>query len=513
MNRRPVGPLATPAPPASTATDVVESLPGIVWEANSIDFSETFVSSRARDVLGHDAAEWLATPGFWENHIHPDDRAATVGVVASALEGSPVDAYEYRFLAADGSYRWMRDVLRVVDHPDGERHIVGFMTDVSAEHEARRREAGLEEQLRQSQKMEAIGLMAGGVAHDFNNLLTVIEGFAGLVAAGLEGDALDDQQQVIRAAARAAELTRSLLAFTRSQPASPRVVAIDDVAQDACRMVGRLVPERIAFEVAAHSGLHVLADPMELEQLLLNLIVNAVDATPGAGRISVSVEAPPVEADGVARGLGFVVLTVADTGSGMDATTASRAFEPFFTTKAVGQGTGLGLSTVYAIVGRAGGTVAVESTVGVGTTFRVQLPAVGADAGEPPIEAPVARQGQGVRVLVVEDSTAVRHLAVRILEAAGYTVRAASSPAEVVAAGAGDADMILTDVVMPGMSGIDMVAALGSDVPVVYMSGYLGRQVPEGFASGPATAYLEKPFTQDDLLRAVASVLPGSPRG
>ena len=124
----------------------------------------------------------------------------------------------------------------------------------------------------------------------------------------------------------------------------------------------------------------------------------------------------------------------------------------------------------------------------------------------------MARQGQGVRVLVVEDSTAVRHLAVRILEAAGYTVRAASSPAEVVAAGAGDADMILTDVVMPGMSGIDMVAALGSDVPVVYMSGYLGRQVPEGFASGPATAYLEKPFTQDDLLRAVASVLPGSPR-
>ncbi|MDF1504003.1 PAS domain S-box protein [Roseisolibacter sp. H3M3-2] len=386
----------------------------------------------------------------------------------------------------------------------------------------------LAEQLRQAQKMEAVGRLAGGVAHDFNNLLTAISGNADFVLAELAPDtqARADVEEIRRAAERASGLTRQLLAFSRKQVLRPRVVELNDVVEGMERLLRRVIGEDVRLVTRCEAApSRVFADPGQLEQVLMNLVLNARDAMPEGGTIrvataSVDVSALPVTAvrPGTAAD-GAVLLVVADDGAGMDADTQARAFEPFFTTKPEGKGTGLGLATVHGIVEQSGGAVWLDSAVGGGTTVSVALPAYA--------EAPVDADGASARprgargavplgtVLLVEDEPAVRTLAERMLEKAGYRVVTAANGREGLARWVeergrlGGVDIIVSDVVMPDAGGRQLVQRVREerpDVPVLFVSGY----VEGGLAAsdmGGRTAFLEKPFRQDDLLARVRELL------
>jgi PAS domain S-box-containing protein len=382
-------------------------------------------------------------------------------------------------------------------------------------------EARLEEQLFQAQKMEAVGRLAAGVAHDFNNLLGVITGYGEMVHRGLAGaDPLRGKtEQVLKAAERAADLTRQLLAFGRKQVLRPRILDLNAVVPEMELMLRRLLGEDIELAIRLAPGLgRVRADRGQIEQVLMNLAVNARDAMPAGGRITIETlngaPAPP-EAGSDAPGPGpYVLLVVADTGSGMDAATQARIFEPFFSTKEVGKGTGLGLATVYGIVEQSEGHVSVRSELGVGTTFTIDLPRVDE------VDAPVAHEeplpplpGGTETVLLAEDEASLRDLLREALAASGYTVlvaRHGGEAVQVAEAHAGPIHIMVTDVVMPGLTGpraADLIAATRADMKVLYISGYNDEAVLRHGSIGREGAFLSKPFGPDALLRKVRESL------
>jgi nitrogen-specific signal transduction histidine kinase len=362
----------------------------------------------------------------------------------------------------------------------------------------------LEEQFQQSQKMEAVGRLAGGVAHDFNNLLTVILGYSAQLLAELPADDvhLEELDEINKAGERAAALTRQLLAFSRRQVLQPQVLDLNTVVADMERMLVRLLAADIRYvTVAAPEPARVRADCGQMEQVLMNLVVNARDAMPNGGTLTVE----------VASAAPYVTLAVRDTGVGMDEATQRRIFEPFFTTKPAGVGTGLGLSTVYGIVTQSGGSVSVKSQVGAGTTFTVALPAIekaSEIAGEDRRTAAPAG-GKGT-ILVVEDEAAVRNLICAVLKRAGYQVLAASDGAEARLLSEdhpGEIHLLLTDMVMPGTRGDELARYLKSsrpDLRVLLMSGYTDQTVGELAAD---VAFLQKPFTPSSLSQAVRRAL------
>jgi signal transduction histidine kinase/ActR/RegA family two-component response regulator len=381
------------------------------------------------------------------------------------------------------------------------------------------RQAEAEERLRQAQRLEAVGQLAGGVAHDFNNLLGVILNYAAFVAARTEDEQVRaDIQQVIEAADRAAELTRQLLIFARRGTVQRRPLVLNDIVADISTMLSRSLGQHINIVVRSDPDAPTfLADRGQVEQVLVNLAVNARDAMAGGGTLMVESGAIDVDHQyaqshpGLEPGR-YAVLTVSDTGEGMAPEVVSHIFEPFFTTKGPGQGTGLGLSTVYGVATDAGGTATVYSEPGIGTTFRVYFPSVDMSApadGTAREPAPAAR-GHGETILVVEDQPAMLKLTCRILEANGYRVVAASGPEDALRLAAEhDFDVLLTDLLMPEISGRDLVErieALRPGRPVLYMSGYgeelLGsqRMIPEG------AAFLQKPFTEQTLLETLQAV-------
>ncbi|MBL8741159.1 MAG: response regulator [Myxococcales bacterium] len=379
----------------------------------------------------------------------------------------------------------------------------------------------LEEQLRQSQKMEAIGRLAGGVAHDFNNILSVILSYVELVLGDLppEHSSRRDLEEIAAGASRAAQLTQQLLAFSRRQVLRPRTLDPAGVIAGLMPMLRRLVGEDI--EIAAHFAEprpSIQADPSQLEQLLLNLVVNARDALPSGGKITL--ETARVELDEAyvsshpdARVGPHVMLAVSDDGVGMDAATRDRVFEPFFTTKGPGRGTGLGLATVYGIVRQSGGNIWVYSEPGHGTTFKLYFPvADGEAAAEPPRAARAARAPalEGTRILLVEDDPAVRRVIADVLERAGYLVTEAPGPTEALAAGADDIALLLTDVVMPKMTGRQLAERLLAQRPglrVLYMSGYTENSVVHHGVLDPGIDFLPKPIAPAVLLDAIETVL------
>jgi signal transduction histidine kinase len=379
----------------------------------------------------------------------------------------------------------------------------------------------LEEQLRQSQKMEALGQLAGGVAHDFNNLLTIIKGHSDLLLDRLKiSDASHRScQQIHKAADRAASLTRQLLAFSRKQVLQPKVLNLNLLVTELDKLLRRLIREDVefVFQPGAELG-SVKADPGQIEQVLLNLTVNACDAMPKGGKLTVETRNISVNKDYAEKHPGlregsFVLLSATDTGHGMDATTKARIFEPFFTTKEVGKGTGLGLATVYGIVKQSGGFIWVESTPGKGSCFEVYLQQVSETCDvAPTVEraAPAAVPGAPA-IIVVEDDAAVRELASKFLDAAGYRVLAAKDSHEalrIASERSHSIDALLTDVVMPKMRGTELAVRMSNLIPdlkVVYMSGY-SEPDGEGHEFLEDGQFLQKPFTRESLLSKVSGV-------
>ena len=377
-----------------------------------------------------------------------------------------------------------------------------------------------EETLRQAQKMEAIGRLAGGIAHDFNNLLTIITGYTHLLRESLRGAPalLEKVEAIAKAGDRASSLTRQLLAFSRRQMTQPKVLNLNDLLSDMGTMLQRLLREDIELTISAYPQLHLIkADPGQIEQVIMNLVINARDAMPQGGKLVLKTADVSIEKEsanhypGVEPG-SYVRLTVSDTGSGMDADTRAHIFEPFFTTKGQGKGTGLGLATVYGIAEQAGGHIMLESAVGEGTTFHLYLPTVeGGVSRETHSTAPSPARGWET-ILVVEDQEAVRTLVCEILRKNGYKVLPARDGREAVQLSQtktkGRIDLIITDVVMPLMGGRElaqMVASSHPETEILYMSGYVDKEISQ--KEMPGLEFIHKPFTPEALAQKVREVL------
>ncbi len=385
----------------------------------------------------------------------------------------------------------------------------------------------LEDKLRQAQKMEAVGRLAGGVAHDFNNLLTVIRGNGDLLLDRGGTDQVQQKylQQIQKAADRAVAMTRQLLAFSRMQVLQPRVIDLNTTISEMNKMIPRLIGEHIEFSFLPGRNLFtVLADPGQIEQVFLNLAVNARDAMPVGGKLSVSTKNIVVDGTTAQERApmppgDYVLLAVSDTGHGMDSETKARIFEPFFTTKEVGKGTGLGLATVYGIVKQTGGFIWVESAPGAGATFEIYLPASAkpvtrADSASSPDTVP----GGSETILLVEDETAVRELASEFLKAGGYTVLEAQdglAALEVARAYHGSIHLLLSDVVMPRMNGRDLaqkIYGIRPDIRIIFMTGYV--EFPDKPEPPPSKdiGILQKPFSRSTLLEKVHKITSSAPR-
>jgi two-component system, cell cycle sensor histidine kinase and response regulator CckA len=447
--------------------------------------------------------------------VHPDDRDGLAETMATAVRSGADFSEQHRTTLPDGTVRWLSGAGRVHLGEHGEPvRAVGITMDVTDRRT-------LEAQYQQAQKMEAIGRLAGGVAHDFNNLLTAILGYCELLLADLDSDdpRKADVTEIQKAGTSAAGLTRQLLAFSRKQIIELTLLDLNVVVANMRAMLGRLIGEDVKIVLALRPELApVKADRGQVEQIVMNLAVNARDAMRGGGTLTI--ETANVELDEnypkthlTAKPGPYVVLTVTDTGTGMTPQVLTRLFEPFFTTKEPGKGTGLGLATVHGIVMRSGGSVNVYSEVGRGTSFKVYFPR--ADAAEMVVDVPppVPRTHVGAQtVLVVEDADGLRELARRLLQRQGYTVLIAANADEAIRLFEENAsiDLLLTDVVMPGASGPELTRRLievRPELKVVYMSGYTEEAIVQHGVLNPGVAFLHKPFTSQTLGRKIREVL------
>jgi PAS domain S-box-containing protein len=480
-----------------------------------------YANPRAEQIFGMAAAEALGHG--WQARVHPDDLASMLAKWHPALAAGEDYMNEYRLRLPDGTTRYVRKRSAAMRDAQGALcGSVGTIEDITEHHE-------LEARLRQAQKMEAIGQLAGGIAHDFNNLLTVISGNLELATHEIpEGHAArGDLAEVTTAVRRAHALVRQLLTFSRKQVLSLRALDLNEMVRGAEKLLRRVIGEEIVLQVQlAAEPVIVEVDANQMEQVLLNLAINARDAiltprhgyTGGSGTLSIEVggctlAAPQGGRWGSMPGGHYARLLVRDSGHGMDERTMSHAFEPFFTTKPVGEGTGLGLATVYGIVTQGGGAVRIDSAPGRGTEVEILLPRVGADApaaGEAPaprVETARTRE----TILLVEDERAVRTAARRLLERRGYAVLEAQHGADALLLWRERRDeigVLVTDVRMPEMGGHELVSILRAEaptLPVVYMSGYAEHQGTTPL--GEREAFVEKPFTGDALAQAVALVL------
>jgi len=483
-----------------------------------------WVSGNVEEITGYSVNEAME-PGWWERNLHPEDRERMLdGARRFWRVGKRLFTSRYRFLKKDGNYMWVRDDIRVLKDERGEPvEAVGAWTDITlamkAEEEARK----LQEQLLQSQKMEAVGRLAGGVAHDFNNMLTVIRGYAEVALQRLrpEDPLYEDLQEIMAAADRSSELTRQLLAFSRKQTIAPRPLDLNEHIEQARKLLGRLLGEDITLELALEGGLwQVFMDPAQVDQILANLLVNSRDAMPKGG--SVIVETMNVLLDetyckvhpGSIPG-DYVLLAVTDTGCGMTKETLEKAFEPFFTTKAEGKGTGLGLSTVYGIVKQNQGLIYLYSEPGAGTTVKIYIPRY---AGGGEMEEEVGRPkslpvGERETILLVEDEASLRKLAARMLKDLGYQVLEASSPKEALElceSYKGNVDLLFTDVVMPLMNGRELserIREMRPGVRTLFMSGYTSNAIAHHGVLEPGMEFIQKPFSMRELALRVKEAL------
>lgn len=622
---------------------LINTIDGIVWEADAKTFAFTFVSAQAERLLGYPTHRWIEDPKFWMDHIHPEDRANAIHYCRSCTMQKVDHEFEYRMITADDRIVWLRDIVTVVMENDQPVKLRGIMVDITEYKEAQMqiefqktllecqleasldgilivsgegewvyfnqrfvemwtippelaaaqhrkaaldyvkpllddpdafladlehlrahpveinqkeivlkdgrifdcysapvvsdtgvhygrlwsyrditRSRQLEEQLRQAQRMEAIGRLAGGIAHDFNNILVPIIGYAEL---GMMKQSPDDAlythlQRVRDAANRATDLTRQILAFSRKQMLEMQNLDLNAIVEDFEKMIHRLIGEDIELKTFLDPALyHVNADRGQLEQVLMNLVVNARDAMPTGGKLTIETANTYLDeayakkhADAQEPGH-YVTLVVSDTGHGMDAQTRTQIFEPFFTTKEQGKGTGLGLSTVFGIIKQHNGNIWVYSEPGQGATFKIYLPRTEEPIQEPEAIAagPVSMYGSET-ILVIEDEEMVRKLVCESLKAHGYRVIEARNTNECLALAADEEQihLLLTDVIMPEMNGRDLyqqIAALHPEIEVLYMSGYTDNTIVHHGILDESINFLQKPFTVHSLTRRVRQTL------
>jgi PAS domain S-box-containing protein len=476
-------------------------------------------------VLGYTLEELAGGVREWLERVHPEDRDRTEASFESASGAGHQFQAEYRFRHREGHYLLVRDMGYPIKAAGGKvERLIGAIVDITAEKRAEEERRALEEQLRQAQKMESIGRLAGGVAHDFNNIMTGIMGYTELLLGGASETVHEDLLEIKHAAKRAAGLTAQLLAFSRKQIIVPRKLDLGEQLRGSARMIERLIGEDVELSLAISSGLApILADPGQIDQILFNLAVNARDAMPGGGKLTVAAAEASVDESRareltMARPGDFVVVSVSDTGQGMSQEILERLFEPFFTTKERGKGTGLGLSTVFGILQQNEGFIEVSSAPGLGSCFNLYWPRSEgpiAAAGEP---QPSPRPGHET-VLVVEDEESVRSLAQRFLRQNGYRVLGASTVAEAEAAlrrADPRVELLLTDVIMPGVDGRQLherLRALQPELKVVYMSGYAGEVIAHHGVLESSVHFLPKPFDADSLTSAVRAALDEPRRG
>ncbi len=530
---------------------IAELIPQIVWTA------------RADGWIDYDNPRWYEFTGLdpekgvgwgWESVIHPDDLAEVDRRWKEAIRSGVGYTIEYRLRRFDGVYIWHLDrAIPIRDSKGNVKRWFGTCTDVeyqkrieSALRESEKRLAQLngtlektvqertrelrktEEELFQTQKLEAIGRLAGGVAHDFNNLLTGIRGTAEAVKQDLPPSdpkiaELDEMETAID---RAFSLIRQLLAFSRHQVAQPRILNMNTVIEDMAKMLQRLIGEHITIDVSSRDSAWVVADPSQIEQLLMNLALNARDAMPGGGLLSIRTETLTLSESGSRIGFqmapgSYVLLEVRDTGEGMDEDVLSHIFEPFFTTKASDRGSGLGLSTVYGIVKQNGGDIRVESALGRGTTFYIVFPASPSPLQTQPSapdSLPKSPLGRQETVMVVEDEPLVRRMVARQLEKNGYRVITAGSSFEALQRARTcleEIDLVVSDVVMPEMNGHELCQKLLTQKPdlhCLYMSAYPREIVGLQNKLDPSIQFIDKSILHTDLLSRVREVLDISPR-
>jgi two-component system cell cycle sensor histidine kinase/response regulator CckA len=483
-------------------------LPTWVFDTESLKFIQ--VNDAAVRQYGYSAEEFA---GMTILDIRPPEEHAALRKLQQGWETLKEDHGVAKHLKKDGTIFEVETISHRLDY--GGRHVRLVVARDVSERQA------LEEQLRQAQKMEAVGRLAGGVAHDFNNLLTVIKGHTELLLSviPIPAQAAKKIEQIDRAADRATTLTRQLLAFSRMQVLQPRVMNVNGVVEEMGKLLPRLIGEHIELVLKTSADLGVIrADASQMEQIIMNLAVNARDAMPQGGKLLI--ETSNAELDHSYSAVHplvppgrYVLLSVSDTGTGMDAQTQARIFEPFFTTKMQGKGTGLGLATVYGVVKQSGGYVWVYSEVGKGTSFKIYLPRVDQPEDEalPPAswEAP---RGSGT-ILLAEDEQEVREVAREFLESGGYTVleaRDGSDALRIADQHQGPIDLLVTDMVMPGISGQELATHIVEERPglqVIFMSGYSEYAAVEAVHSDIEIKLLTKPFSRALILRAVQEIL------
>jgi len=489
---------------------LVEQLSAVTYIAElGVEGEWLFVSPQIESLLGYTAQEWRARAANWIENVHPEDREIVMAAEEATLQGKSFRA-EYRMFRRDAKLIWINDSGSLVPGPEGRSLLHGVLLDVTEQKQ-------LQSHLSHSQRMEAVGQLASGVAHDFNNLLTIIKGYSSLLMEqNLDETDAHAAREIQQAAERAAALTHQLLAFSRKQTLQPRVLDLNKIVHGLEMMLRRVLTENVelCIQTAADLGL-AKADPVQMEQVLINLAVNARDAMPKGGKLTIATAPRQVlqhsgEGESLMRAGAYVTLTVSDTGVGMDSVTRTRIFEPFFTTKEVGKGTGLGLATVYGIVKQSNGHIEVESEPGKGAEFRISFPRVEQEIGTPR-KMPImeAKHGTGT-ILLAEDEPLLRELGETILTQAGYKILTAPNAEALkkfVAEHDGKIDLLLTDVVMPGMSGpelVRLVRARWPEIRVLYMSGYADDEIED---LDRDAGFLQKPFTPTELTGKIAEML------
>jgi len=499
---------------------LVERLPAITYIAELGSHGRWhYVSPQIESMLGVSPADWISDSANWIDRVHAEDRESVLAVEDRFQKKRDLFQAEYRVLARDGRILWFRDEAVMLPTAEDQPSLMqGVMYDITE----RKR---LEDQLRHSQKMEAVGLLAGGVAHDFNNLLMLIQAHNERLRAGLAPGVPAHRESVgiEHAVTRAASLTGRLLAFSRKQVLQPKVMDLNEVMTEVAKMLDRLIGKSIALRVVSAPQLWpIKADPGQIEQLIMNLAVNARDAMPQGGQLLI--ETRNSDVDGSHPRLGdcvrpgrYVTVIVSDTGVGMDSETQGHMFEPFFTTKEPGKGTGLGLAIVYGVVKQLGGWTHVDSKPGQGTTFEIYLPRaeeVKAAAAVAEMRGNLAAVPKGTEtILLVEDELGIRELAGDFLQRQGYMVLSAMDGNEALRIAQGHEDLIhllVTDIVMPNIGGKELAQRLTQvrpQIKVLFMSGYPDHPALASADIGMQTTVLQKPFLLDALAHKVRNLL------